>query len=398
MPGASPAHELSYAERITARLCGAAPEVVLSHALQDEDRGLRPSPLIAALPLAQPPFAPPPAAARLWAVLRDGAAAPLETIVDEQAPPLPPGSASVGGTGVFRDQAACPFRAFALHRLHARPLEEPSYGISPGERGNIVHGVMQRVWEQLGSQAGLLGTDEAALRKLVNEAITAELTVTAEQQPSLMPPALQRTETARVGGIVLALLALERERTPFTVAGLEQAHEAEFGGIAVSTRIDRIDRLEDGSHVVIDYKTGATTPSSSAWFGERPDEPQLPLYCASGDLDVRAVAFGALQRGDTRFVGLAADEGLLPGLKRFESVKDPATRAVFPSREAVIDHWRAVLERLGAGFRQGVAWVDPRKPATCTTCPLPGLCRIHELRGPATDGEDADSAGERDDD
>lgn len=397
MPGASPAHELSYAERITTRLCGAAPAVVLSHALQDEDRGLRPSPLIAALPLAEPPFPPPPAESRLWTVLRNGAAVALEPLVDEAAPPLPSGAASVGGTGVFRDQAACPFRAFALHRLHAAPLEEPSYGISPGERGNIVHGVMQRVWERLGSQAELLATDEATLRALVNDAIAAELAATAAQQPSLMPPMLQRTETARISGIVLALLALEQERAPFTVAALEEAHEAAFGGVTVRTRIDRIDELADGSHVVIDYKTGATTPSSSAWFGERPDEPQLPLYCASGELHVRAVAFGALRRGDTRFVGLGDADGLLPGLRRFEAAKDPQAQATFASREAVIDHWRAALERLGAGFRQGVAWVDPRDPSTCKNCPLPGLCRIDEWRGPVVDA-DSDALGEVGDD
>ncbi len=43
-------------------------------------------------------------------------------------------------------------------------------------------------------------------------------------------------------------------------------------------RIDRIDEMPDGSLAVIDYKTSASVPSPSSWLGDRPSDPQLPLY------------------------------------------------------------------------------------------------------------------------
>ena len=36
-----------------------------------------------------------------------------------------------------------------------------------------------------------------------------------------------------------------------------------------------MDRLADGARVLIDYKTGVATAD---WRGERPDNPQLPIY------------------------------------------------------------------------------------------------------------------------
>jgi len=41
-------------------------------------------------------------------------------------------------------------------------------------------------------------------------------------------------------------------------------------------RLDRIDRLNDDSLLVIDYKSGTVSPSS--WDLPRPDDVQLPLY------------------------------------------------------------------------------------------------------------------------
>ncbi len=69
---------------------------------------------------------------------------------------------------------------------------------------------------------------------------------------------------------------------------------------------DRSTRLADGSRMVIDYKTGI--PKLSQWFGDRPDEPQLPLY-ALAESDVAAVAFAQIRKGDARFPGIAAEAG-----------------------------------------------------------------------------------------
>src|SRR6185369_6835094 len=116
VPHASAERELEFCARLTQRLLQSAPDVVLSYPLRDEDRDLRPSPLIRAQPELKENDATP---MRLY---RDViySHAQCETIIDECAPVLEWGAEVRGGTALFRAQAACPFRAHAEFRLAAR--------------------------------------------------------------------------------------------------------------------------------------------------------------------------------------------------------------------------------------------------------------------------------------
>ena len=136
-----------------------------------------------------------------------------------------------------------------------------------------------------------------------------------------------------------------------------------IGGLQLRARIDRIDRLDDGRLVVIDYKS--TAPALSAWEGDRPDEPQLPMYAVSSGTPPSAVAFAQVQTGNCFFRGFGAEPTPLDGLK--------AARM-----EDVLGEWRAALSRLAGQFRDGFAPVDPKDHDTCTYCRLHSLCRIHE--------------------
>ena len=140
------------------------------------------------------------------------------------------------------------------------------------------------------------------------------------------------------------------------------------GGIDLTIRADRIDRLDDGTHLVIDYKT--SRHGASEWDGPRPDEPQLPLYAVTAGVPVAAVVFGVVRSGESRFAGLTVSGGIVPGVKA--ATGDDAL-------ENRIPRWRAVLENLAADFRSGKAAVDPKQPhQTCRICGLHGLCRMRE--------------------
>ena len=76
---------------------------------------------------------------------------------------LPPPGPARGGARLLELISACPFRAGAEFRLHARALEEPAPGLSPAERGEMVHGVLARLWAILRDQAGLNSLTDAAL-------------------------------------------------------------------------------------------------------------------------------------------------------------------------------------------------------------------------------------------
>ena len=62
-----------------------------------------------------------------------------------------------------------------------------------------------------------------------------------------------------------------------------------------------------GGHAIIDYKTGDTRVS--AWLGERPEEPQLPMYAMGTAEQVDAVVFARVKAGDFKFNGLARRDG-----------------------------------------------------------------------------------------
>ena len=122
------------------------------------------------------------------------------------------------------------------------------------------------------------------------------------------------------------------------------------GGIEMTLRIDRIDRVDDRL-IVVDYKTG-THDSIARWPRTRLAAPQLPLY-ALAEEKVSGVAFARVVPWQAGFAGIAADAGLLPGVgcgPRGDERDWTAWRA----------HWRGALDRVAGEVRAGEAGVLPR--------------------------------------
>jgi probable DNA repair protein len=371
VPNASPAAALERARELTAEWLGCAGEVVLSYPRRDGERDLAPSPLIASagegdLTLPEYPT---------W---RDAIhrAANVERFDDYRAPALPPAAAAHGGVSLIKDQAACPFRAFAAHRLRAEGIGAPHTGLDAVERGTLVHRVLASAWERLGTKDALDAIDGAALEALLAAAADDAIGRKKRDRPTTLSGRFAAIERDRLVRLAGEWLKLERGRSGFSVLATEGQREAGLGVLKLSLRLDRVDQLASGERVVIDYKTGrAAVPSM---LGERPDEPQLPLYLTVAEQDAAAVAFAQVRAGDMKFVGLAREAGLVPG-----------TKAPVAGWEAQRTAWRAELERLAGEFAAGIAAVDPKRLAhTCRLCDLHSLCRIHErTEGAAEEGE-----------
>jgi probable DNA repair protein len=402
LPQASPEAALRHAQRRQADWLDAAGEVILSHAAQEGDRAIAPSPLIAALPATASLGAAPPLAQRL------ANAVALEAIPDDLAPPLAPEQATAlrGGTRVFADQAACPFRAFAAHRLHAEPLAEPQPGLDPMLRGGLLHATLESFWRDLGSQAALRALGEAALHARVIACADAALDALARDRPDLVGPRLRELERQRLLRAVHAWLEIEDQRPPFTVITIESRGEITLGGLRIRVRPDRVDRLADGSLAIIDYKTGRVKIGD--WLDPRPDAPQLPLYAvayASGLLDasahpVRALAYAQLRPGETRLRAVAATDGLLPGAT---VIGPDDARIRRPGWDGLMADWSDALVALAGEFIRGEATVAPKSlTASCEFCDLPLLCRVGERAGLAAqlarEQGEADGAQEAADD
>lgn len=363
IPEASPEATQARAKLITEGWLAAAGEVIVSHPRMDGDRALIESPLIAAVPAGAANALP----GADYPQYRDliHAARRMETAADGQAPPLATRTPR-GGTRILSDQAACPFRAFARHRLGAEALEQPVAGPDARTRGLLLHALMKELWTELRTSEALQGDCAAA----IGRAAAAAVIEAGLEEPFA---ALERTRLAKLAG---EWLEVERGRPPFAVVATEDKRGLAVAGLELNGRIDRMDRLESGGHALIDYKTGRPTPNE--WLGERPDDPQLPLYALNADEDVGAVAFAKLRTGEMRFMGFSEREGVLPGVK------------VAKDWDGLVSGWKAEIEFLGAGFAAGDARVDPKKQlATCRYCDLQTLCRVYERVNALVAEEDA---------
>lgn len=371
LPASSPKRVLEFTRMLTGRLLSSAPSVVVSYPEREEDADLAVSPLVRMLPetsaagLGIPP--PPGDEERIRGDKEGISVASALEVLDDHYGPACSDAALRGGTFLFKLQAACPFKAFAELRLGARALEEPEPGLNALDRGRLLHRVLERVWRRLKSHGHLRAATEDGLADLVSRHVEPEVRRILGGRFE-RNPRLAEIEQARLVRIIGAWMGLERQRQPFTVVDQEDIRTVEVGGIEVSIRVDRVDRLEDGKLVILDYKSGECGPAD--WAGGRPDEPQLPIYAVTAEAEVAGVLFARLRAGDLAFKGLAESPDVAPGVRVSESQ---------PPIAQTIGGWRAVLDELGSDYREGRAHVDPKDPAkTCRYCELPSLCRISQ--------------------
>ena len=375
LPRSSPDRELEFAGTLTDRLLSSAPTVIASYPRREGDSDLRLSPLLTALPEAVEADLGLSASVGYPELLRRSSR--MEIVQDHRAPPCRDVPFRAG-TFLFKLQAACPFRAFAELRLAARAPDDPEPGLNALDRGQLVHGILERVWEQLRSHRALVTMSEKDLVKLVRSQVGSGIREFAGFRRILRNTRFAAVEQERLERVIGQWLVLERQRQAFATLEQEEGRRVTLGGLRMNIRADRVDRLESGELVILDYKTGQCRPSD--WDGPRPDEPQLPIYAATAGAPVAGVFFGSLKTGAFGFRGLAASVGIVPDIK----VPDDQ-----PPLEETIEEWREVLDRLGRDFRAGEAAVDPKDPGkTCRHCALPALCRIGQAPAEPEGGHD----------
>lgn len=377
MPGGGWDESLNSAQQLTARLKAAAPAVVFSYAELDDDRELRPSALLLSddvknLDAPEKPHLHP---AHLGA-----ACAHLETVDDSRGAALPPHVPAPGGAGLFRDQSQCPFRAYASRRLGGKGLPEPRAAANAMDRGNLVHQAMRLLWGHWRGRDELRAEGGAALESKVNAALDKTLGDFQRRNPSVLGANARQALAGQLRELILRHLAFEKQRPPFTVTALEEKCEEIFHGLSLRVWIDRIDRLDDGSLLVMDYKTGDA--KTTLWDGGRPEEPQLPLYRALLGDEVKAIAFARIRVGETDGTRLAGRCGTAQGAEC--GLKND-------NWESKTAEWNSHLEELAREIATGVARVAPaRGEATCRYCDLHAVCRVDEHRLDGGGGENGD--------
>lgn len=383
LPASTPELAARAARRTLARLSHAAPAVLCSVPRFEDEAPLLPSALVAELPRANDLALwrePEPARALF------DARPTLETIVDGALPAFAAHEVVKGGARLLELQAACPFRAAVELRLGGRVLEDPVAGIAPTERGKLAHFALQRFWSEVREQAALLALSPGALADKV-AAVATDVLQPLRQDADEVRHRLLDFEQRWLEARVLELLALDAQREPFTVAHVEASHNVDVGGVQVRVVLDRVDRLGDGSYAFVDYKTGRNA-QPAAWLGERPEQPQLPLYVRTVAPDeVGAVAFATVRKGHTGYAGWARRDGVFSALTTFDAARKPFRE--YADWKALLQQWEHRLDALGREHAQGDASLAPNPTQACRYCHLCGLCRSAEAVIVIEEGADA---------
>jgi ATP-dependent helicase/nuclease subunit B len=357
---ASADSQLAQALDLQSRWQGRAKHCVFSLSDTREGASSAPSPLLPKnMPLVLPLTAVPQPH---WLKILETAPA-LESLWDELAPPYD-GTERTRGIATLRAQSRCAFRGFAETRLDAQPLEQPVPGFNERERGELVHHALQHVWSLLRDSTVLQALRPDAELKLLDEAAIHALRIVCRRRDPGQRWRLR--ERQRLQNLLRLWLQLERARAPFAVEALEESGQiARFAGLEFRVRIDRVDRLMDGARVLIDYKTGA---AHADWRGERPDNPQLPVYALLSPDALVAVAYAKVNAAESGFIVESERREIFPRTRRTE-LEGMASFA------ELVDVWSRRVVRIAGEFADGHAEVAPTLKA-CMNCDLQGLCRV----------------------
>ena len=246
--------------------------------------------------------------------------------------------------------ANCPFSWYIRHHLS---LENPSdFSSEPIKIGNVIHKVLERyfsVHDCITEETADLAYEE--LCRLTVE----EMEKTGIKTPSWKAKELGYLGCAAKDSSLKKLIGIE---TGFAKEGyrtdsswLEREVEADFDGIKVSGRADRVIMKENGSFMVLDYKTGnkvETNPKKSL---------QIPIYSEA----VRQMTGGTPSVGN--FVNITSDTAKLS-----TPFKDGADSMISDTKK----HIAEIIELVKSGkIGHGDKCPD--------FCPYKHICRKEEV-------------------
>ncbi len=379
-PHADPVSSVDHAKVVHGRLAAVTPELIQSRPASAENTLLIASPLVAHCPQ---PECLPERAQTLFRELQPSTR-PIVSVDDTNGPPSDGHSVS-GGTGLIQQQSICPRGAFLRYRLGGKDHTLNQTGLNPAQRGAWVHQVLDRIWGELQNSRTLQATSRSSLHSL----IASYIDQTAEPYRMASGGGAGFYQVQR--DWLLAMLGewfdLERHRTlSFQVIGREVGAHFNLEGLELTFRIDRIDQFDNGSLLLIDYKTGQDM--ALKWFEDRPSNPQLPLYALSQGVFgqghvIAAIAYARVRAGECVLAG-HLDPGILGledgGPSHHPDIRlKPCSETVLGAQPASLNaqqaYWGQTLGALAREFLDGDARINPGRGGICPDCPTPAFCR-----------------------
>jgi probable DNA repair protein len=305
MPDATPADTLSYANRLLRRLAASTQTLNGSYPVTDGDAEQSPTGLIDPFVQGQETQADDPG----WYAATLVRSAVWDSGVEDLVPPVTLTEQITGGAGTLERQLADPFSAFAFGRLGIRPIQAFATGLPPHIRGSLIHDALHELYRDLPSQSDIAEWDSVQLDQRI-PSLLQKAFARLERRADATLKLLLALEKQRVADLLRQVVELDQARNEFTIAGLETSLELAVDQVRLRLRIDRIDRLENGEVVIIDYKTGQRRQFVNRAM--EPDDLQLVVYSCAAAEPVAGLAFVNV---DSRHVDLnGAGRELTPEL------------------------------------------------------------------------------------
>jgi hypothetical protein len=187
-----------------------------------------------------------------------------------------------GGAATVQRQVTEPFSAFAYGRLGVRDLHTVEAGLPANVRGNIIHRALHHLYVDKPSLREI-GDWSGGLEYRIEKAVDAALSRHTRFADGVLLRLLA-IERRRLRQLLGSFVVAERQRHEFQVVSVEHSVAFRRHGVELDLRVDRIDRLADGSLLIIDYKTGRV--KSLLGKDGSPRELQLVVYAAAIDAPI----------------------------------------------------------------------------------------------------------------
>ena len=263
-------------------------------------------------------------------------------------------------TSALKTQAQCPFKSLIIHQLNTPNETEPQLGLTPSDRGALVHEVIERLHK---THFDTQNISDQTLHKT----IAYVLNQWQKRLPTSLSGAFKSIEHRRLAGLLQDWLQHEQQLPQPQRRLIEQSFEYNIQSHSLKLRADRIDKHHDGD-VIIDYKTGLTHPKE--WFDERMTEPQLPLYALSNE-SVKGMFIYRIHHSGIDIKGIDIEHDRVVGINT--TVPDNISWSTLRTQ------WQATINNLVQEIKDGLCTITPSIKG-CEYCHLKSVCRINELK------------------
>ncbi len=322
LPDATPEDTREFAATVLARISASAETVTGSFATLDGDSEQGPSLLAPIQPVDSDASDPG------WFASSYRGRVRLARIPGDKAPPMRPGERLRGGSATINWQIAEPFGAFARGRLALGSLDPFAEGLTPLLRGNIIHDALRLLYAELPTRDAIRDwSDEQRAERTATAARNAIRRHRVAAGSTL--ERLLDLEERRVAGLLAEVIALDGERSPFRVSSVEGKSSGILGGVSLSLRHDRLDATDDGSIMILDYKTG--TRKKFLEKGE-PRDYQLVVYAATAGNPVSDIGLFNVDKREVGIDGvgttLSGDDDFAGHLAAWIRVVESAARQI----------------------------------------------------------------------